>query len=444
MRFGSKFNKIAILITTLLGANQFAFAQISLQEILKTALVNDPSLLEAKAKVAEATAQTNISKSKHLPTLQVLGNQILANKQKNKNIIVEKNNIGLQTQVNLFSWGAINDEINRDSNKQDFQSYKYEEAKELLGKKIADLYLKALQARETISVYQESLKSHTKIIGELNSIVKLDSGRKFELYEAQARQIKVTAVISDQKRILNLTLNQLNRYFPNKKISADDLVDPFANTTPKQIISKFKNDNLLVNPSFLAQQKEVASEKFAKQAQKAKLLPALNLVGNVTNQGRQVYLNVNWDILNEPNRHNAEKSAQSEVAAKAKLEDIKQDILERTQSAIIDMQENVQRIDIFNKQQQNQKTLINNYHQQFLIARKSLLDLLNSYRDLSDIQVTLVNAHNDYRNSVLNYLLSQAHIASWAGINKFVSKTKRFKNQKNLEQLIKNHSKKNN
>lgn len=53
---------------------------------------------------------------------------------------------------------------------------------------------------------------------------------------------------------------------------------------------------------------------------------------------------------------------------------------------------------------------------QFEIATRSLLNVLDSYQELTSVQATEVAARNDFRSAALLYLVSQARVSTWAGI----------------------------
>ena len=51
---------------------------------------------------------------------------------------------------------------------------------------------------------------------------------------------------------------------------------------------------------------------------------------------------------------------------------------------------------------------------QFKIARRNLIDVLDSYGELSGVEMAHVTAQNDYRDAALSYLRAQAQIFNWA------------------------------
>ncbi|MGX2970572.1 TolC family protein [Ursidibacter sp. B-7004-1] len=387
-----------------------------LQDILRYALNEDPRVLEAKANVAVAQAQTKISQAGHYPILSVTNTQVLS--QKHKDTSDRKSSRPtLKGQVNLYSWGAIENEVQRDRHKEGFFKFKKDETQEQVGKIITELYLTALRAKENIIVYKESLKRHQNILRSIQTIANYDEGREFEVEEAKSRLLQVESIIEQQTRVLNVSLSQINRY-TKSPISENDLFDPFPNRQPEKFIANYKNSTLNQNPTYLAQQEELASTQAGVKAAKAKLLPAINLQGEVYNKGYEVYLGVSWNIFDSAAYHSVDHNQYSEAAAKAKLQEILLELQEQARSSEIDMKQNNRRLGVVTKQIASQKRVLSSVELQFDIAQRSLLDVLNSYKELTDIQVEEVNIKNDYRIAALNYLISQAQVAKWAGIQR--------------------------
>ncbi len=115
-------------------------------------------------------------------------------------------------------------------------------------------------------------------------------------------------------------------------------------------------------------------------------------------------------------RHNVERNAKSLIAAEAKSEQILRDMNERVQTSAIDMQESEQRTALTAQHIAAQKEVIKVYVLQFKIARRTLTDVLGAYSELSSIKQDYVAARNDFRDTALDYLNTQAKISAWVGL----------------------------
>lgn len=405
---------LIILSCCIFFNNVFASSTSSLQKLLRYALTEDPLIWEAKANIAAAEAQTKVSQAGHYPVISVVNTQVLSQKHKDSSNIV-RSRPSLKGQVNLYHWGAIEHSVNRDKHKADYFRYKQKETKEQVGKLVTELYLKALHAKETIVVYKRSLKRHEKMLKNIRSIVSYDEGRAFEIAQAESRLLKEKSIIEQQYRILNVTLSQLKRY-TKEPFTEKDLDDPFMKINVHNFTSRYKNSDLGHTPTYQAQKKEFDSSQSDTKAAKARLLPAINLEGELYNKGYNVYLGVSWNIVDFASIYNVEQHGYTEEIARAKLQEILLELEEQSRSSKIDMEQNSRRLDIVHKQIFSLKKIINSTELQFNIAQRSLLDVLNTYKELSDTEVEEINIKNDFRIAALNYLVSQARIADWAGI----------------------------
>lgn len=404
---------ISAFISNVTVANN-ALNHNSLQQLLRHALTQDPKILEAQANVSIAEMQANISQAGHYPIISVANTQILSQKHKDTSN-QPTSRPSLRGHLNLFSWGAIENAVTRDKHKADYFRHKQNETKEQVGKTIVELYLTALRAKETIVVYQRSLERHQRILDNIQTIAEHDEGRAFEISEAESRLLQAESVIEQQTRVLNVTLSQLNRYAP-KTLVETSLQDPFAKVNLEQFLTRYKNKELMQNPTYLAQQKELESAQADIKVNQAKRLPAVNLEGEVYNKGYNVSLGVSWNIFDAGAYYAVDQSRFTESAAQAKLQEILLELQEQARSAEIDMKQNSRRLAVAKKQIVSQQKVVKSTELQFDIAQRSLLDVLNAYKELSDIEVEEVNIQNDFRIAALNYLVSQAQVAKWAGI----------------------------
>lgn len=403
-----------IILGTWLALGSTSTWASDLKSILRDALTHDPRLVEAQANVAIAEQQVKITQAEHWPIVSLNTTQVLSQKHEYRSND-RRSGVGLSGQVNLYSWGAVSASVARDQHKQDYYQYKYDETREQLGKEIATLYLTALRAKEQLAVLRSSLAQHDKTLANLKIIVQHDRGRRSEYTEAESRRLKVETDIAVQNRLLNTSLSQLSRYLP-QRLSPESLHDPFAGLTPQQVKAQFGQMEQGYNPSYLAQQKELDSIKAKTQADAARRLPALNLLGSVTKDDYELYLGVDWKIFDPASRHTGQQNQYSQAAAQAKLDEMRLDLQEKIQTAEVEMQQHYQRMQLSGKQIKTLKQVIADYELQFKIARRSLIDILNAYQELATAQLNQVNASNDYRDAIMNFLIAQAQVARWAGI----------------------------
>ncbi|WGE90886.1 TolC family protein [Actinobacillus genomosp. 1] len=404
--------KLWYSLLTCLCFSSVSYAE-KLDVILRHALVSDPSLDEARANLAAAHSQTKISEAGHYPVVSLSNTSMIS--QQHKYNSERRSGPVVNGKLNLYAWGAIEAEIERDEHKAGFYHHKLMETREVVGQKIAQLYLAALRAKENIVIYKESLARHNQLVKDLQVIVSYDEGREFEVNEAMSRKNQVESTIAEQERILYTSLSQLTRYFP-RGMTEQSLTDPFPEKNVEAFLKKYLSKDISTNPTFLAQQKEFESSKAALKASEARRLPAINLEGSASRHEREIYVGVVWDIYNPAAKYTVEQNYHSQAAADAKLREIELDVVEKGRTAEVEMLRNKSLLTLAAKQIAAQRKVVKDTELQFEIATKSLLNLLDAYQELTQVQATEVAARNNYRDAALLYLVSQAKVAQWAGI----------------------------
>lgn len=404
--------KVLFLATTLIAP---CVSAMGLQNILQAHLLNDPSLLEAQANARAAATDIKIAEAAHYPTVTVTGAQTLAQKQRYESNRRSSFNPGLQGKLNLYSWGGKDAQIRQTEYKHDYYTYKIDETQEEVANNISTLYLNALRAKESIQAAQNNLQRHNQIINDLTIITKFDKGRMSELDQAMARRLRVEAYLAEQTRALELNLSKLGKYTGNR-LAPETLQDPFAGGNPDGLVQQFQLTDSTLQPSYRAQDAEKRSVEAELDVNKASRYPDINLIANVNRDNKEIYVNLEWDIYNRAKGLQASRTAEGLIVADTKMAQIQRDVAERARSAQVDMRQSLNRLNIAEQQIAAQKKVIKAYELQFKIARRTLIDVLDAYAELWNIESTAVAARNDYRDAALAYLSSQAAVSKWAGV----------------------------
>ena len=409
-KFSKKIGEILILLS--LYASSQAHA-VELRTILKNALQQDPLIIEAQANEQAAISKVKESQALHYPVLAVTANQILDQSHDNRADYASENfTPGLRGTLNLYSFGAISAQVERDKSKSAYFHEKTGETAEELGYNIGSEYIKALRAQESLEVQNRSLERHNKFTRDIGIIVQYDQGRRSELIQAKARQMQVEHIISGLQRELGFALSNLKKYAPH--VDPAGLSDPFAQFSISNVVDRYSLADSSQHPSYQAQQAELDSIRSEHKYRQTKRYPSINLEGNVTTEDRQIYLSMAWDVFNQGNKDSVEQGGQSIVAAQARLGQIQRDIEERARTAEIDMFQSKQKMEITRQQIAASRDVVIANEKQFKIARKTLVDVLNAYNELSAVEIAYVTAQNDFRMAALAYLRAQGKISTWA------------------------------
>lgn len=72
------------------------------------------------------------------------------------------------------------------------------------------------------------------------------------------------------------------------------------------------------------------------------------------------------------------------------------------------------------KQIVSSEKVIDFYRMQFDIARRTLLDVLNAEKELSNVELSYATTQHNLRLSILDYLYTQGMISTWGDVKKQV------------------------
>ncbi len=379
----------------------------TLKDILKYSLVRDPVLLEARADTEGAYNRVEQARSLHYPKVRLTGNSVLAEKHKSKSSY-DDNAItpGLEVSLNLYSFGAIDAEVAKNRYTQDYYQYKYDEAREELGYTIGDLYLSAYDAKESVRLLKKSLRRHKKILGDMGVIVSNDPGRQSEYVQAKARQILVSQQINDTQRLLDTALSSLSKY-TGRAISEKSLQNPFKGLTQQALKKRYTLKEKHKSPTFLAQQAELESKIKDVEAEKAKQKPSIDLVGYATPDDQQVGLRVSWDVFNRATKYTVKEKGSLQAAAESRLQRVIRDIEEASRLALLDMSRSEKQLKTLSSQIRATGKVVEFYKLQFGIARRSLIEVLNAEKELTDVELARAATRTKWNRAALNYLRSK-------------------------------------
>ncbi|MDH3000132.1 hypothetical protein A1D23_07995 [Chelonobacter oris] len=412
------FNRLVLntVLTTACVAliSTFSYAN-SLKNALMQSLVNDPVLREADAELGAAKDRVEQAKGGHYPVVSLTGNKMLSQYHKDSSDRTETKVIpGVRGSINLYAFGAIEKEVEKNKENEKYYHFKYYESREELAYTISDLYLKALQAKERVEAGERNLRRHNEILANLGTIVMNDEGRESEYVQAEARALLVEQEINEYQRELYQNLTQLATY-TGSQITEKELRDPFAELPIDALYKNYSSKDVKTTATYQAQMAELETNMKDHELSKLKKLPKLDLSASATTEDREASLNVNWDVFNHTSSYEVREKANMIASAKERLERVERNIHETSNLAQLDIKRNTIQLRTLEKQIKASQKVTEFYRLQFDLARKTLIELLNAHSEWAGVEMAKVNTQNALRKAKLDYLRSQGSLAQWAG-----------------------------
>ncbi|MDO5654256.1 MAG: TolC family protein [Brachymonas sp.] len=391
-----------------------AQAASELGAIAQKVLVQDPLVLEANARTEEAEILIKRSQAQHYPRLSVQSATPVLNR--NSNDPTSSNYAALTGRLNLYSFGAIEAQVKRDTARRDMMQLKSEETRENLLYTVSGLYLQALRAKDQMAVEGKNLARHHAIMENLAVIAKYDEGRRSEFVQAQARSLQVQNRIYQYRRIMMLNLAKLQRYYPEPITLRTDFEEGW-----RKLIAGLKDNKAAEHPSLLAQRAELEAIQQEMKHQQAAQWPRIELEvqqAHSFNSGArrvdpQARIVLEWNFFDLGTRYTARSYAQQYEASAARERLLQQDLGSRTQMALVDIEETLRQAEAAQEQIKASEQVAEMYKLQFTIGRRTLIDLLNANNELANMEMAQTVNRNDQRSAMLELLHTQALLKDW-------------------------------
>lgn len=406
----------------------------TLQEVLRQNVLKDPSIAEAVANERISDSRLAQAKAAKWPVVSATGGQRVFSSNKSESAAF---NPTLQAKWTLYDFGQQDSAIDRERYKTDYFTNKTAETTEELINQLSGYYLEAVKAKMSLNIAKVNYKRHQEVANKLKIIVEYDPGRRSEYTQAKSRLLKAKEDITNYGRMLSISLLRLSRYV-QPAITAAELKDPFVSYSPKTLVKKYgiSNESLKEHPSYVAQKNEMSSIEADKEAAERAKWPTVDLIAQVSTEESAVYLNFNVDLFNRTRSPQINEKAFQANAAQAKLDSILRNLDERSKLAELRMKEDQVRLALAKNQIGELKQLARDYEDQFFIAQRSLLDVVNAYRELSSMELIRVESYYDLMTAKLDYLSAVGALSSWVGLD--------TSSHKPNQQLIAKNSKNNN
>ena len=197
-----------------------------------------------------------------------------------------------------------------------------------------------------------------------------------------------------------------------------ELENPFAKLSIADLLTHYPQNfaDASEHPSYIAQLRELRSIEANVKAAERTRYPAIEMQAQANRYDSSVYLTMAVDVLNRKSTADIDEQRFQAQAAQARLTQIAQSLEQRAKVAELQMREDQSRIEIARVQAKAMEQVAQDYEDQFKIATKSLLDVVNSYSELANVEQQEVRAEYDLMTAKLDYLSAAGAITLWAGI----------------------------
>jgi adhesin transport system outer membrane protein len=224
--------------------------------------------------------------------------------------------------------------------------------------------------------------------------------------QAESRALQVRMRIVQHEKTMRLALSKLTRFTRQSPTLVNPIPDNWRAVLPANIDER-------LHPALEAQQREVQVTRADQTALERGRWPRLDIEAGAGNHS-YARLVTNWSFFDRAADYNVQTAAKQISAAQQRAELLERDLAQRAATAEADMAQSQFQIKAAEAQIGSSTQVVELYELQFKVGRRSLIELVNAYAELSATELSRTVALNDYRTAVVSYLYARAALADWA------------------------------
>lgn len=393
----------------------------TLSEVVRQALSQYPAIVAANAKTDAARSEIARARSQHYPQLSVgVGRNSYSSGQMPSSMGNHSFTPG--AKVNLWSGGRIEAEAER------AQALTNSSASLAL-QTLDDVALQAIEAylgwerQKDLSVLAErNLQVHLDILEDIRKIAEVDTGRRIDLQQAQVRVDNARLSMELRQAELAQVTQKLKRFWSAPMQSTTAKSEEAFYGGPLSEMPASLGDALMgINDDFpgIANYKaQVAAAEAAVRQAKALYWPTVDLVStrafnaNTLRFETLTQLQLNMQVFNGQATSAQVETAMAQLrSAQASLDEARLVLQEKVGLAWQEWVTSRARSLLGQSQSNVGEKVVEGYRQQFRLARRSLLDLLNVQADTFNYQMAARTAYHDERIARARLLAATADLA---------------------------------
>ncbi|WP_416558900.1 TolC family protein [Limnohabitans sp. yimb22184] len=386
----------------------------SLQEAVWMALANYPSIASAKSKTEAARSDITRAKGAHWPQLSWSGTY-----SDYRNDALGKRWTQTPTlSLNLWSGGRIQSDVERSEALAKASQKQEQITRDDVALLSSEAYLQWAHARQMVSLAQQNLSTHDKILQDFQTITQVDPGRRIDLNQAQVRHDNARLVLLKNETERAVAAERLARMLMAPAPAEPSGLD-FSPPVPYASLDQAQaqlGDQHPVIARLLAQREAAAASIRYAQAQNAptvNLTHAKSTTPGITDGQFVTQLQLNLPLFDGGTARGAVGVATANLQAlESDLQETRLILSEELASAWASWLSSSSRATMGQQQALTAQDLARGYVQQFRVGRRSLLDLLNIQSDLYTYQSNAATALHESRLSQARILASLGQLAN--------------------------------
>lgn len=402
----------------------------SFTDVVQNALTIYPSLIAAKAKTDATRSDIDRARAAHYPQVSAgLAHNSYASGNLPATSSVKSNTASPSVRLNLWSGGRIEADARRAEALTEGSEFQEAVTRDDVAQLAAEAYINWARSLEMASLANKNLESHQITLNDIRKIVDVDSGRRIDLEQAQVRMDNAKLIKLQRDTELAQSRQRLNRFWTDRLPTAPSgLTESVRNggrlyQVPSSV-EELQGGVLEDLPAIAQQRAQVQAAEAAVEMAKGLYWPTVDL--SVTRQVNPYKLNSKLEPqidnftqlqLNMPLYNGGSTSAQIQTsvsqlqAAQFALEETRLLAREKASLAWHEWASARERATQGAEQARVGDKVVEGYRQQFRLARRQLLDLLNIQAEAFGYQSAATSAYYDEQIARTRLLASMGDLA---------------------------------
>lgn len=394
----------------------------TLPQVVERALQVYPSIQSANAKAEAARTDIDKARSAHQPQIGV---NLTTNRYNSGALAssMERLSYSPTAKVNLWSGGRIEAEATRAEALTRASELQRDGTLEDVAQQAAEAYLNWDKSADLYSLAVRNVSAHKETLDDIQKIAQVDAGRKIDYEQALVRMENAALTLQQRKADLAQAMQKLRRFWPDemdaRPIGLDAAVSdngvlgqiPMSLTAAMDRVS----DDL---PSVAQYRAQVQAAESAVKMAQGQYWPTVDaVVSRQYNPASLRFEPFSQIQLNAPLYTGGATSALIQgalgqlKAAQFSLDEARLLAREKAALAWQEWASARSRAVVGTSQADVGDKLVNGYRQQFRVARRSLLDLLNIQADSFNYRSAARTAFHDERIARVRLLAATGDLA---------------------------------
>lgn len=367
----------------------------TLEVAARQVLQDYPAVKAARSGVSAAQAELDRAKGGYSPTLSLNASVSRMRQSDVDQDPLVSPTVNWSVPIN----GRVAAENTRAERALEVARHKLAVTEQDLALQFSESWLAVVRSQRMVQLAQENVQAHQSLLGDIRRMVEIDAGRALDLTQAQVRLDAASTNLAQRQAELRQAQEKLARYTPAQQAANFAHYPALRQAVPADLAQA---QGQLRNPAIAQARAQLDEMQARVDAAKSLHNPTLDLslgrqyLGAVNGTRTVAQANFNLPLWNGGQTDAGVRSAAAQaLAAQDTLAEVDLAVQERLRQAYVELGAAQSRLQLAEQQRTSGAKLVQGYREQFKMARRTLLDLLNIQNEFAGYQQALAQAEHD-------------------------------------------------